>query len=66
MRHTYAALALRSGQSTYEVARWMGTSIAMIDAHYGHLAADSLDAAIDKFDRYVDTERPREGLRLVA
>jgi integrase len=53
MRHTYATLALRSGQSTYEVSRWMGTSIAMIDAHYGHLAADALDAAIERFNSYV-------------
>jgi hypothetical protein len=38
----------------------------MIDAHYGHLAADSIDAAIDRFDEYVAAERPRKGLRLVA
>jgi integrase len=66
LRHTYATLALRSGQSTFEVARWMGSSIAMIDRHYGHLAADSLDAAIERFDAYVAADRPREGLRLVA
>ena len=34
----------------------MGTSIQMIDDHYGHLAADSTEAAIDRFDRYVAAE----------
>ena len=51
-------------QSTFEVARWMGTSIQMIDDHYGHLAADSIDAAIDRFDRYVAADAA--ALRLVA
>jgi len=43
----------------------MGTSIGMIDKHYGHLAADSLDAAIDRFDRYV-AEAEAEDLPLAA
>jgi integrase len=65
LRHTYATLALRSGQSTFEVARWMGTSIAMIDRHYGNLAADSIDVAIDRFDSYVVGENVAR-LRAVA
>lgn len=40
-RHTFATEALAAGVSTFELARMMGTSIAMIDRTYGHLARDS-------------------------
>jgi len=38
LRHTYATFALRAGVSVFAVSRFMGSSIAMIDYHYGHLA----------------------------
>lgn len=41
LRHTYATFALRAGVSVFAVSRFMGSSIAMIDCHYGHLAHDS-------------------------
>jgi integrase len=41
MRHTYATFALRAGVPVFAVSRFMGSSIAMIDYHYGHLAHDS-------------------------
>jgi integrase len=41
LRHTYAAWSLRAGVSIYQLARRMGTSVAMIDATYGHLSADA-------------------------
>jgi len=40
LRHTFATEALAGGISTFELSRLMGTSIAMIDRHYGHLARD--------------------------
>jgi integrase len=45
LRHTFATEALAAGVSVFELSRLMGTSVAMIDARYGHLARDS-DAAI--------------------
>ena len=45
LRHTFATEALAAGVSTFELARVMGTSVAMIDRTYGHLARDS-EAAI--------------------
>ena len=45
LRHTFATEALAAGVSIFELARLMGTSVAMIDERYGHLARDS-DAAI--------------------
>jgi integrase len=41
LRHTFATEALAAGVSTFELSRVMGTSIAMIDRTYGHLARDS-------------------------
>jgi integrase len=49
-RHTYATFALRSGVSVFAVSRFMGSSIAMIDRHYGHLARDSREHAVSLLD----------------
>ncbi|HEX7850404.1 MAG TPA: tyrosine-type recombinase/integrase [Sphingomonas sp.] len=36
LRHTYATFRLHNGVSVYTLARNMGTSVAMIEQHYGH------------------------------
>jgi hypothetical protein len=38
LRHSWITEAVLSGMSVLEVARMTGTSLEMIDAHYGHLA----------------------------
>jgi site-specific recombinase XerD len=38
LRHTYATFALRAGVPVFAASRSIGSSIAMIDRHYGHLA----------------------------
>jgi integrase len=50
LRHTYATFALRAGVPVFAVSRFMGTSIAMIDRHYGHLANDSREHAVSLLD----------------
>jgi integrase len=62
LRHAYATFALRAGVPVFAVSRFIGSSIAMIDRHYGHLARDShvhavalLDALA--FERAVDAGR---------
>jgi integrase len=50
LRHTYATFALRAGVPVFAVSRFMGTSIAMIDLHYGHLALDSFEHAVSLLD----------------
>ncbi len=50
MRHTYATFALRAGVPVFALSRFMGTSIAMIDLHYGHLAVDSYRHAVSLLD----------------
>ena len=50
LRHTYATFALRAGVPVFALSRFMGTSIAMIDLHYGHLAVDSHQHAVSLLD----------------
>jgi integrase len=50
LRHTFATEALAAGISTFELARLMGTSVAMIDRTYGHLARDSEERIRTRLD----------------
>jgi hypothetical protein len=50
LRHTYATFALRAGVPVFALSRFMGTSITMIDIHYGHLAVDSHEHAVSLLD----------------
>jgi integrase len=52
LRHTFATVALRAGLGTYELSRYMGTSLINIDRTYGHLARDSHHHAIELLDEY--------------
>ena len=45
LRHSFATQALAAGISIFELSRFMGTSLQMIDATYGHLAHGSEAAA---------------------
>lgn len=50
MRHTYVTFALRAGVPVFAVSRFIGSSIAMIDRHYRHLANDSRQHAVALLD----------------
>ena len=52
LRHTFATFALRAGISTFDLSRYMGASLTMIDRHYGHLAKDGRQHAIDLLDSF--------------
>jgi integrase len=55
LRHTFATFALRAGISTFDLSRYMGASLTMIDRHYGHLARDGRDHAIRLLDSYSES-----------
>ena len=60
MRHTYATWSLAAGVSLFALSRRMGTSLAMIDATYGHLAPDAEEqetALLDAFDARPSTRQ---------
>jgi len=53
-RHTFATGAIAGGMQLFYLARIMGTSVAQIDATYGHLMPDSeqyLRGLLDAFNR---------------
>jgi integrase len=50
LRHTFATFALRAGVSTFDLSRFMGSSLTMIDRHYGHLARDGREHAAALLD----------------
>jgi site-specific recombinase XerC len=52
LRHTFATFALRAGISTFDLSRYMGASLTMIDRHYGHLARDGREYAIQLLDAF--------------
>ena len=54
LRHTFATFALRAGISTFDLSRYMGASLTMIDRHYGHLARDGREHAIRLLDSYAE------------
>jgi hypothetical protein len=56
LRHSFATFALRAGISTFELSRYMGTSLLMIDRHYGHLARDGREHAIRFLDSSDDAK----------
>jgi integrase len=65
LRHTFATFALRAGISTFDLSRYMGASLTMIDRHYGHLAPDGREHAIQLLDTHSNQRRrPHRGRRV--
>jgi len=58
LRHTFATFALRAGISTFDLSRFMGASLTLIDRHYGHLARDGREHAIRLLDELSAEQRP--------
>jgi integrase len=58
-RHTFASWAIAGGVQLFYLARIMGTSVAQIDATYGHLLPDSeayLRGLLDDYDAAIAAE----------
>jgi integrase len=50
LRSTFASNALAHGITVYELARIMGTSVGMVEAHYGALLDTAHDALLERLD----------------
>ena len=50
MRHSFATWALDAGLSIFDLGRYMGTSVEMIDRTYGHLAQGAEETARAKLN----------------
>jgi hypothetical protein len=62
LRHTFASNALAAGVGTFELARYMGTSVEMIERTYGHLVA----GADETFRQRLDAFSARAGVDLAS
>jgi integrase len=58
LRSTFASNALAGGLSLHELARIMGTSIEMIERHYGTLLDGALEGIAGRLDAF-DAEQDR-------
>jgi integrase len=61
LRHTYATWSLAAGLDIFTLARRMGTSVAMIDRTYGHLAAGADEYERELLDAYDNGRFGRDG-----
>jgi hypothetical protein len=52
MRSTYASNSIAAGIDVFELARTMGTSIAMIERHYGTLVTGAAASIAERQGRF--------------
>jgi site-specific recombinase XerD len=50
LRHSFITQAVMAGMTTLDVARLVGTSVMMIEKHYGHLVASSARERLDRVE----------------
>jgi integrase len=50
LRHSFASNALAAGISLYELSRYMGASVRVLEMHYAHLVRDAENVARGKLD----------------
>jgi integrase len=56
LRHTFATFGASCRHLNVDLSRYMGTSLGMIDRHYGHLARDGREHAIRLLDLFTGAE----------
>jgi integrase len=52
LRHSFASNALAAGISLYELSRYMGASVQVLEMHYTHLIKDAEQTARTKLDAH--------------
>jgi hypothetical protein len=52
LRHTFASNALAAGVVTFELSRYIGTSVEMLERTYGHLVEGHDDAFRARMDAF--------------
>ncbi len=58
-RHTYATFRLTEGIDVYFLAKQMGTSVKMIEDHYGHIAIKNAERILQGMPGWEPIERHR-------
>ena len=52
LRSTFASNALAAGVTVYELGRIMGTSVRMIELHYGALLDTATESLLDRLETF--------------
>jgi len=52
LRHSFASNALAAGISLYELSRYMGASVRVLEMHYAHVVRDAEETARAKLDAH--------------
>jgi hypothetical protein len=60
MRATFASRAISAGIGADELARMMGTSVTMIEEHYGILLGSAIDGLRVRLDAYDSAKSPAD------
>ena len=60
LRHTFATHALAAGLGLFELSRYMGTSVELIDKTYGHLAKGAENRARALLEGYASNRSGQE------
>ena len=65
LRSTFASNALAAGITVYELARIMGTSVAMIEAHYGALIDTARESPLERLEMFNEPKHGVTGKRVI-
>jgi integrase len=63
LRHSFASNALAAGVGTFELARYMGSSVEMIERTYGHLVAGADESFRSRLDAFTAA---RDGVEVAS
>jgi integrase len=63
LRHSFASNALAAGVGTFELARYMGSSVEMIERTYGHLVAGAGESFRSRLDAFTAA---RDGVEVAS
>ena len=60
LRHSYATMRLEDGAEVYNVAKNIGTSVKMIEQHYGHVQISNIGKDLNKRKNTANTQQAKD------
>jgi len=60
LRHSYATMRLEDGAEVYNVAKNIGTSVKMIEQHYGHVQISKIGKDLNKRKDTTNTQQAKD------
>jgi site-specific recombinase XerD len=60
LRHSYATMRLEDGAEVYNVAKNIGTSVKMIEQHYGHVQISNIGKDLNKRKNTANSQQAKD------